>query len=126
MAQATSAAVQMRIMELLRKMQEKEEERKKKKQEVQAGEDAEHQHEKEKDQTPDRDNMPLEASSSRSAAEVETGSKEVTTSHLIKKPESTMKTTKTRRPQSTAQQAEDTSQKTITVQSRAGQTITLE
>ena len=114
MAQITSTAVQARIQELLRKMQEKEEERKKKSQEIQAEEDAVRQWEKEKDQTPSQDNMTPEASSSQITAEAEVGLKEVTTGHLTKKS------------QSTIQRVEDTIQKTITVWSKAGWTTTLE
>ena len=48
------------------------------------------------------------------------------TGHLIKKPESAMKIIEIQRPLSTAQQVEGTSQKTITVWSKAGRTVTLE
>ena len=48
------------------------------------------------------------------------------TGHLIKKPESAMKNIEIQKPLSTAQQAEGTSQKTITVWSKAGRTVTLE
>ena len=114
MAQITSAAVQARIQELLRKMKEKEEERKKKSQEIQAEEDAVRQREKEKDQTPSQDDMTPEASSSQITTEAEVGLKEVTTDHLTKKLLSTI------------QRVGDTIQKTITVWSKAGRTITLE
>ena len=100
-------------------MQEKEEERKKKRREMQASGDAECQHEKE-GQVFDQNNTAPEASSSRSTAEIGTGSKEVMTGHQIKEPESAMKTVKIQRPLSTSQQAEGTNPKVITVRSKAG------
>ena len=81
---------------------------------MQVGEDAEHQHKKEEGQVFDQSKAAPEASSSRLATRIEEGSGEIMTGCLVK------------RPQSTAQQAEGTSQKTITVRSKAGRTITLE
>ena len=114
MEQTTNAATQLRIKELLWKTQEKEEERKKKKQEMQASKDVERQHKKEEGQDFNWNKTAPEASSSQMAARIEKESKEIMTGWLDEGP------------QSTAQQVEDTSQKTITVRSKAGRTITLE
>ena len=53
-------------------------------------------------------------------------SEPMTASHLTKEPESSEKTIEASRSANTAQQGEDTSQKTVTAQSRSGWTITLE
>ena len=114
MAQTTSAAVQAWIRELLKKTQEKEEERKKKSQEMQTKEDAVRQCKKEKDRIPNQDDMTPEASSSWITTEAEIELREMTTDHQTKESPDTI------------QQAKGTSQKIMTVRSKAGRMITLE
>ena len=137
MAQTTSAAAQLHIRELLRKTQEEEEEKRKRRWEMQDDKDVEQRCGMRQDQTSvyttedettDPDKTAQAASSSQSSGELEIGheSEPMTASHLTKEPESSEKTIEASRSANTAQQGEDTSQKTVTAQSRSGWTITLE
>ena len=149
MAQTMSSAAQLHIKELLRKTREKEEERKRRRREKQTREGMEHQQGDEWDQvaanmskkkTPSQDKMVQATSSSwpSGSLEIEQESEPTPVSQSTKEqenvPESATvgqglqptKTIETQRSLSTAQQGGDTSQKTLTVQSRSGWMVTLE